>query len=247
MPDTRISQLTPGTPGAAAAIPYSDGGVTLKTTPNTLRSSMGIPASFSAVATSGNYTDLNNRPLNVSSFINDANYIVGANTYLIEYIVVGGGGGGGGAYYAGGGGAGGVLTGATYVVPGNRHGVVVGAGGSGGQNAYAAGLNGLNSSFLGLIAIGGGGGGAYNSNPWAYGNDGASGGGMSGYGSDYNYRSRGIPGQGHGGGMGNGYGGGGGGGASQAGCRGGLPAGTSYTNGNNGGKGGDGLQWVNGV
>jgi len=74
----------------------------------------------------------------------------------VEYLVVAGGGSGG-SNNGGGGGAGGLLTGSLAVTP-DSYPVAVGAGGSGVQNA--TGINGGNSSALGLTALGGGGGGS---------------------------------------------------------------------------------------
>jgi len=67
--------------------------------------------------------------------------------YTISYLVVAGGGGG--AY--GGGGAGGLLTGTTTVIPGTSYPIVIGAGGT-------AGVAGNNSTGVGQITAGGGGG-----------------------------------------------------------------------------------------
>lgn len=168
---------------------------------------------------------------------------ISSNSYLIEYIIVAGGGSGGSLYYAGGGGGGGIITGAEYVTPGTNLGVIVGAGGTGIPGQFLAGRSGENSSFIGRVALGGGGGGAYNAGQ-ACGRNGGCGGGASGYGywtsSFAGYvKSYGTPGQGFGGGIGWGYGAGGGGGAGGEGFN-GIDA-------NRGGNGGIGLRWLNGT
>ena len=114
----------------------------------------------------------------------------------VEYFIVAGGGGGAGsdndgsAWGGGGGGAGGVLAGSNFL-PSESFTVVVGAGGAGGSIsanvALQQGLNGDNSSFSNLTAIGGGGGGAYK----VEGNAGGSGGGGGGRGTGNNLRTSG--------------------------------------------------------
>jgi len=137
--------------------------------------------------------------------------------YGADYLVVAGGGGGGGRYYSGGGGAGGYLTGTTNLAIGSTYTVTVGAGGSGGAGDSVAGSNGQNSVFSNLTAIGGGGGGSYNSAART-GLVGGSGGGNSGY--DTGAGGAGTSGQGNAGGSGATYGAGGGGGAGAIGSNG---------------------------
>ena len=75
----------------------------------------------------------------------------------VEVLVVAGGGSGGN-YHGGGGGAGGLIYNNSYpVAPGQTYAVTVGSGGASVTNAL--GINGGNSQFGNLIAIGGGGGG----------------------------------------------------------------------------------------
>lgn len=133
--------------------------------------------------------------------------------YAVNYLIVAGGGGGGVTIGAGGG-AGGLLANVTSVQPGNTYTITVGSGG-------AVGVNGANSSALGLTAIGGGAGNT--------GNAGGSGGG-AGSGSP----GAGTAGQGFAGGNSAGSYGGGGGGAGAVG--GNAVAGTR------GGDGGVGVQ-----
>jgi len=146
----------------------------------------------------------------------------------IELLVVAGGGGGG-MDMAGGGGAGGVrYLAATPVTPGTTYPIVIGAGGAGAPAAgtfgqpsahqYTIGANaGSDSSFGGVVALGGGRGGSsvYTYTPGAAGGNGGSGGGASGYSNDGSGRSggTGVAGQGFKGGKGGGayYSGGGGG------------------------------------
>ena len=134
----------------------------------------------------------------------------------VEYVIVAGGGGGGGSTNsirgAGGGGAGGVLTG-TVTLPPGTYPVSVGAGGAGGAGA-SSGTSGGNSTFAGMVAIGGGG------SHWAEnggGRDGQPGGSGAGGSAQAGQGGAGTPGQGHPGGTatgaGLGRGGAGGGGA----------------------------------
>jgi hypothetical protein len=168
------------------------------------------------------------------------NWTVPQGVTSVEVLVVAGGGGGGGNCNscggAGAGGAGGLLYNSSYpVTPDATISVVVGAGGAGGPAGYYGsgykGVNGGNSSFGNLIAIGGGGGHSQNGLP---GSNGGSGGGGSGGGSPPpGGAGNGTLGQGNNGGSGIifPYGGGGGGGAGSAGSNG-------YNTGNsNGGVG----------
>ena len=93
---------------------------------------------------------------------------VPATTGYVEVLVVAGGGGGGssGSIQAGGGGgAGGLVYTAEYqVISGKTYQVVVGAGGASGSTTPSGGstwngVNGSNSQFGSIVAIGGGGGG----------------------------------------------------------------------------------------
>lgn len=101
--------------------------------------------------------------------------------FFADYLVVGGGGSGGTAGSVsgtGGGGAGGLLQGNTQLSSSN-YAVTVGAGGVAPNTSGSSsvqGVNGTNSVFGGLTAIGGGGGGLFN----AAGNTGGSGGGGGG-------------------------------------------------------------------
>lgn len=144
----------------------------------------------------------------------------------INYLIVGGGGAGGSSNAGvggGGGGAGGVITGGTSLVLGTYP-VVVGSGG------ITSG-NGNNSTFNGLIALGGSRGRSYGDTIVT----GGSGGGGAAY-SLYTTANPGTPGQGNFGGDSNPvspYNSGGGGGFSSV----GLP----YVTNTNGGAGGAGI------
>jgi hypothetical protein len=72
----------------------------------------------------------------------------------VDYLIVAGGGGGGTSVFAsaGGAGAGGLLTGATRLTPNTSYTITVGGGGG-------VGIQGTNSSGLGVTATGGGHGG----------------------------------------------------------------------------------------
>jgi hypothetical protein len=81
--------------------------------------------------------------------------------YSSDYLIVAGGGGGGGATRGAGGGAGGMLTGTTNLIRGTTYNVTIGSGGASGAYStnYATnnkGTQGVNSTALGLTAIGGG-------------------------------------------------------------------------------------------
>ena len=98
----------------------------------------------------------------------------------LDVLIVAGGGGGGGGHYAGGGGGGGILEGTLgQHIPGTYT-ITVGAGGAGGINAGGTAVNGVNSSFDTVTALGGGSGG---SGPGTddSGGSGGSGGGSSHY------------------------------------------------------------------
>jgi hypothetical protein len=127
----------------------------------------------------------------------------------VNYLAVAGGGGGGGPSGnggVGGGGAGGLLTGSVSVNPSSVYTITVGAGG-------ATQVNGVNTTALGLTAIGGGRGGI------AAGSNGTSGGSGGGGGESGGAGGAGTSGQGNAGGSGAGAGdsGAGGGGASAVG------------------------------
>ena len=145
------------------------------------------------VSYSGNYK--------VHTFLTNGTFtLLGASTPC-DILIVGGGGGSGN----GGGGAGGLIYQTGVSVPAGTYSVTVGAGGS-----YAT--NGSPSSFLNLVALGGGAGGTYDINYVALtpGQNGGSGGGSGGTGS---LNIVGIGSQGQSGGLYNsGSGGGGGGG-----------------------------------
>lgn len=178
----------------------------------------------------------------VSSGAITSYYVVGGNNYTvlkylndgsfnttsdedIEILIIAGGAGGGGENHAGGGGAGGFMYVNHSLTAGNYN-IIIGLGGAGGT-AGNQGLNGGNSTFDTLIAVGGGGGGALNTGT-GYGTAGGSGGGGRGDGSHAG--GAGVAGQGYAGGTGGvpaPYGGGGGGGAGETGD-------------NAGGAGGDG-------
>lgn len=136
----------------------------------------------------------------------------------VEYLVVGGGGGGGGSFdtgASGGGGGGMVLRGSLEVSPGDYYEVVVGNGGEGGgdtnigdgRNDGDSSMNGSNSIFHTVIALGGGGGGGSRSS-------------SNGEGGLAQQDNSVAPTGGLGGGNGNFHGGGGGGGAGGDGTQG---------------------------
>lgn len=175
---------------------------------------------FFLQATGGTVTDITDNGLNyrVHTFTNDGDFEV-TRDGEVEYLIVAGGGGGGGngsfnrPRASGGGGAGGLLKGQTLVEP-NLIPIVVGPGGAGTNNG--TGINGSDSSFGSVVAIGGGGGGGQGGSVTGAaqnGNDGGSGGGA---GRQAAARAKGTAGQGNDGGINNqddfGNGGGGAGG-----------------------------------
>lgn len=163
----------------------------------------------------------------------------------VEYLIVAGGGGGS-HWVAGGGGAGGMLSGNTLVNI-SSYSLVVGAGGFGSvagtpgadvpytnpSTPSGYGQKGSNSTGLGLICYGGGGGPGYNTAPLATYIDGGSGAGKRG--SNIGNAGQGTVGQGNNGGGSNASAtsGGGGGGAGSI--------GSTATGGSGGGNGGSGL------
>ncbi len=177
--------------------------------------------------------------------------------FNIDYLVVAGGGGGtggvGNGNGTGGGGAGGLITTTTYngtenvfiAADSTSYDLVIGDFGAGGIGSGLnnwidsnRGLNGNNSKFSSIEAIGGGGGGAVNTN-YPSGATGGSGGGGAPY---SNSGGLGTTNQGNSGGAGssnpgsvNRYRGGGGGGASQSGA-----------SGDTSGNGGDGISYTSG-
>ena len=99
-----------------------------------------------------------------------------------EVLIVGGGGGGG-SDMGGGGGGGGVISSSNVALTRlNSYDIVVGQGGSGAPagNGQVAGSNGSNSSFAGLVAVGGGGGASNHDQSTHPAGNGGSGGGASG-------------------------------------------------------------------
>ena len=125
-----------------------------------------INATGGTITTSGGYT--------IHTFTASGTFTVLSNygNAAIEVLIVAGGGGGS---FSGGGGAGGFIEG-TYAVTASSYSVVIGGGGNSSSGA-ARGVNGTNSTFLGLTAIGGGGGGGNAYAPGGNGGDGGSGGG----------------------------------------------------------------------
>lgn len=153
---------------------------------------------------------------------------------MVDYLVVGGGGSGGSSFGAGagsgGGGAGGFLTALGFVVTAQAFPITVGAGGPAIAVDNTIGVNGSDSIFDTVIAIGGGGGGRASGN----GSNGGSGGGASAVGQT---AGTGIVGQGFAGGISaGGLRAGGGGGAGEVGKNG------TAGGGGVSGDGGDGLQ-----
>lgn len=189
----------------------------------------------SVATTSGTHIVHNNHGYRIHNFLSGSHTFTPLRTGYVEVLVVAGGGGGGGRpYHGGGGGGGGVIYRSAYAVQaGTDYTVTVGEGGTGYNNTTSV-LNGKDSVFGNLIAIGGGGGGGSTSGDGP-GYAGGSGGGASVRNSTGGAGTRG---QGNDGGSGQlspetpNYGAGGGGGAGGIGGK-----GTTTT----GGDGGPGL------
>lgn len=97
-----------------------------------------------------------------------------------DITVVGGGGGGGGASFAGGGGGGLVVEAfGVTLSAGTNYAVTVGAGGAGGGSGGANGAIGGASSFVAIVADGGGFGATYGTGTNGHGGPGGSGGGSA--------------------------------------------------------------------
>lgn len=167
---------------------------------------------------------------------------VGENTFIItrsgqvDFLIVAGGASGGS--YGGGGGAGGLLTGQKKLKSGIFT-VAVGAGGPGISTNSTSGINGQNSSALGVTAIGGGGGGNNDTSTADHsGLPGGSGGGASNQNVSSGNGGPGTPGQGNSGGANTG-----GGNSGFRKSRGGGGAGQPADSGNGSelGNGGNGL------
>jgi hypothetical protein len=129
-------------------------------------------------AAGGEVTDINGYRIHAFKQVGEHTFTV-FNEGEVEVLMVAGGGGGGtgfgGDCEPGGGGAGGLIYRRSFPVSTGTVAVTVGAGGGGGPNPGASGLNGGNSVFGSLVALGGGGGG--NGGSGGVGKDGGSGGG----------------------------------------------------------------------
>lgn len=155
--------------------------------------------------------------------------LTASDPLIVEYLIVAGGGGRAGVLSAGppfqqggGGGAGGLLQGSGLRAINGP--VVVGAGGlDGAPETTQFGQDGGNSSYAGLVAIGGGGGAPANAN----GRPGGSGGGAGNSDTGPKLGGAGTPGQGYNGGAGSGSttssGAGGGAGSAASGASGATP------------------------
>ena len=204
----RVSQLTaPSSASGNYTWILQEGGPSnnwLRTTTHTSTLITPAVATGGTVSTSGGYT--------IHAFTGSGTFTANQAVTVEALLVAGGGGGGGGLLNimnAGGGGGGGVLLNTALSLSATSYSVTVGAGG-------ASGLNGGNTTFAGLTAIGGG-HGAHS----AYAAPGAAGGSGGGEGtSQGGGAGAGVSGQGTNGTAGAGgpyYEGGGGGGATSSG------------------------------
>jgi len=203
----------------------------------------GQPPPAGAGGTVNEYNDIPaNRTWRAHVFLGSGTLELAAPTD-VEYFIVAGGGGGGNSgtqsgdtlqTSAGGGGGGGLRQGTAHALGPGSFGVDVGIGGQGGTSLpNQAAQNGADSSFAGIIALGGGHGGGHNAGTPATG--GSGGGGRGRNNAATTLGAAGTPGQGQAGGDGNGHGsnlanrtgggGGGGGGSGIAGINGNAGAG----------------------
>jgi len=237
MADVTISSLPLGTPTTGIIVPWSDGTTTYQAKLSSLITAQGNMGTGAIQLPSGTAVQRPvpvegqiryNSTLKTIEFYNGTRWVIVSTTLFSEVLIVGGGGSGGNWYYAGGGGAGGVVS-TTVNIAAGTYSVIVGKGGVQTSNAnLRRGINGENSSFLGLIAYGGGGGGSGASGGPGSLNGAA--GGCGGGGCVYDAGitgGAGTPGQGFAGGNGAGYpsangagGAGGGGGAGGVGING---------------------------
>ncbi len=194
---------------------------------STSESTTSEPISSGIVATGGTITTNATSGKTIHTFTSSGTFQVTSGSGDVEYLVIGGGGGGG-EQQAGGGGAGGYLTATGHAVTAQGYSITIGGGGAGATTGSVKGINGGDSIFDTLTAIGGGGAGSSSSGAGSIG-------GSGGGGSNGSNGGAGTIGQGFAGGFGfepAGYGAGGGGGASEVGQDG---------TGSKGGDGGDGL------
>jgi cysteine-rich repeat protein len=197
--------------------------------------SQGCSATGGTVTQDGNYK--------IHTFTSSGTFTVTGSCNAEVLVVAGGGSGGGGHYVGGGGGAGGLIYNSSFPLTAQNYNVVVGQGGY--NAAKELGVNGQNSVFSTLVAVGGGGGGENDQRP---GLNGGSGGGGSGDQEGPWAGGTGIQGQGNNGGWGYDsyssedddfyFGSGGGGGAGAVG-----QDGTASSSSSKGGNGGAGLSF----
>jgi hypothetical protein len=143
-----------------------------------------IEATGGTVTISGSYKIHTFDTVGTSSFTVTK---LGVSNKVETLIVAGGGAGGNGPfdlqYGSGGGGAGGLIYTSGSIVTLGTYNVIVGAGGIPSTVSFTPGGNGGNSSFNGLISLGGGGGAYEYPASDGNGNNGGSGGGGTGPGS----------------------------------------------------------------
>jgi hypothetical protein len=174
-----------------------------------------VAPSGGTVTTDGSYT--------VHTFTSDGIMTFPASGN-VEVLVVAGGAGGAGHSYSGAGGAGGLLEKASHAVTSKGYAIKVGAGGTGGDSGGVNyGTDGYNSSFDGIVGIGGGAGADTTDKAGRVGGSGGGGSANSGAGAAATQgNSNGATGYGYAGGTGSDNNGGGGGGAGGVGQDGGA-------------------------
>jgi len=182
LPSYTTANLPSGKPAGTLAYDSTELAVKLYNGTSWVKVGYGATASGGTITTAGSYT--------IHTFTSTQNFV--SPTSLVVDVLLVGGGGGGGSRNAGrdsggtdggaGGGAGGLVEVRNYVVPAGTHQVSVGGGGAGQMtpNNQAPGTNGVPSTFLDLVAYGGGYGGCGPAIAQGNGGPGGSGGGKGG-------------------------------------------------------------------
>lgn len=176
MADVTISSLPLGTPSGNLVLPISDGTNTYSAPLSDIQVNYnkltGKP-NFAAVAISGNYNDLNNKPTStgvngIRAFTSSGIFTVPAGITSLKITAIGGGGGGGtgrGSAGSGGnggtGGAGGIATGGDFNLNGIQGSIQgswirsYGAGGVGGgeQFTQSGGRGGSGAVVLAVVSV----------------------------------------------------------------------------------------------
>jgi uncharacterized repeat protein (TIGR02543 family) len=163
-------------------------GTTYTTPAITDSCSVTVSFIYYCVSSDGDLTIVNDYCIHKYTTSTSTKRFSSAGVSGVQLLMVAGGGGGGSSMTSrgggGGGGAGGLIYNGNFTIPAGNYNIVIGSGGAaGGTNLQGPGINGENTTFYGMTAIGGG-GGSSNGAP-GQGLSGGSGGGagFSGYGA----------------------------------------------------------------